>query len=157
MLGQTELIHRAHDRVDDAKDKIDTETLAHDARAKSSERIGVGKIGVATFLQLRSLPTGEEPGGQRIGLLRREWRCIRPDRLKNSVQSPNRGRVYAKMNIGRARLLPDRQVIIDMGQGMRPRGVAGGFRGHDAEIMRPELSRKSKSSHYFLAECELPA
>ena len=37
MLGQAELVHRAHFGVDDAEDKIDTEPLPHHARAEPPE------------------------------------------------------------------------------------------------------------------------
>ena len=114
MLRQAELVHRAHFRVDDAEDEIDAETLTHNARAIAAKLIRVSKIGIAAFVELRSVQFRKKTFGKRERLFRIETRRIRPNRLQRSVQSPERRRVYAKMNIGRARTLSDGQVFIDM-------------------------------------------
>jgi len=44
MLRQTELVHRAHFCVDNAKDEIDAEALAHHARAIPGEIIRIGEV-----------------------------------------------------------------------------------------------------------------
>ena len=104
MLGQPELVHRPHLGVDDAEDEIDSEPLAHDAGAKATEIIRVGEIGIAALVQLRFLHVGKKTFRQRERVFGGESRRIRPDRLQRSMQSPNRRRVHAEMNIRRARL-----------------------------------------------------
>ena len=116
MLGQPEVIHRAHFCVDDAKDEIDAETLPHDARTISAELIRVSKIGIAALVQVRSVQIREKAFCERKRLVRRETRCVGPNRLQCSMQPPERRRVYAKMNIRDTGTLSDGQVFIDMRQ-----------------------------------------
>src|ERR1700737_2997868 len=114
MLRQTELIHGPHLRVDDAKDEVNSEPLAHDARAKATEIICVGKIGTAALGQLRLIRFGEKTVRQRSCIICAETRRVGPDWLQRSVQSPERRRIDTEMDVGRAGSLSDRQVLIDM-------------------------------------------
>ena len=52
MLGQTEFIHRANARVDNAKDDVGAEPLSDYARAKAAETIRVSEIGIAALSDL---------------------------------------------------------------------------------------------------------
>ena len=52
MLGQTELIHRANARVNDAKDDIGAEPLPDHTCAKAAETVRVGEVGIATASDL---------------------------------------------------------------------------------------------------------
>ena len=155
MLGQSKLVHGPHTRIDDAKDEIQTEPLAHYACAKTTGRIRISKVRVAAFIQLRLLQTREKTGRELVYLIGRESRRLRPNRLKTSVQSPTGSHIYAEMNVGRAGGLSDRQIFIDVGQRMRLPSVAPGDCGHDAEIIRSGQPRKLKSSHQFFLE-DLP-
>ncbi len=114
LLGQTELIHRAHLGVDDAKHEIDPEALTDDAGAVATKRIRIGEVSVATLVQLGLVQLREKTLRQSKGLVRRETRCLGPDWLKRSVQSPERRRVYSQVNIRGAGVLPDSQIIIDV-------------------------------------------
>src|SRR5207302_318244 len=116
MLGQTELVHRAHLCVDDAKHEIDPESLAHDAGAIPAEFIRVSKIGVAALVQLRFVQLRKKPFRECERVVRSEAWSIQPNRLQRSVQPPERRRVYAKMNIRCPGALSDGQVFIDMRQ-----------------------------------------
>src|SRR5438270_10462581 len=100
MLRQTELIHRPHSRVDDAKDEVNSEPLAHDARAKATEIICVGKIGIAALGQLRLMRFGEKTICQRTCIICVERRRVGPDWLQRSVQAPERRRIDTEMDIG---------------------------------------------------------
>ena len=119
MLGQTELVHRLHLCVNDAKNEIDPEPLAGNAGAIPAECIRVGKIRVAPLVQMRFVQAGKKTFCERERLVRGETRSVGPNRLQRSVQPPKRRRVYAKMNIRRAGTLSDGQVFIDMRQRMR--------------------------------------
>src|SRR5437773_2350110 len=119
MLGQTELVHRLHLCVNDAKNEIDPEPLAGNAGAIPAECIRVGKIRVAPLVQMRFVQAGKKTFCERERQVRGETRSVGPNRLQRSVQPPQRRRVYAKMNIRRAGTLSDGQVFIDMRQRMR--------------------------------------
>jgi len=119
MLGQTELVHRAHLCGNDAKHEIDPEPLADNAGAIPAECVLVGKIGVAPLVQMRFVQAGKKTFCERERLLGSETRGVSPNRLQRSVQPPERRRVYAKMNIRRAGTLSGGQVFIDMRQRMR--------------------------------------
>src|SRR6266705_1351581 len=104
MLRQTHLIHCPHLRVDDAKDEVNSEPLAHYARAKATEIICVGKIGIAALGQLRLMRFGEKTIRQRTCLICAETRRVGPDWLQRSVQAPERQRIDTEMDVGRAEL-----------------------------------------------------
>src|ERR1700682_2578825 len=108
MLRQTELIHRPHLRVKHAKDASNSEPLAHHARAKATEIICVGKIGIAALGQVRLMRFGEKTVRQRTCIIRAETRRIGPDWLQRSVQSPERRRIDTEMDVGRAGPLSNR-------------------------------------------------
>ena len=127
-LGQPELVHRPHLCIDDAEDEIDPETLPNDAGAKSAERVRVGKIRVAPFVELDLLAVGQEALGQGGGFIARQLFGVRPNRLKDSVQPPDRRRVHAKMNVRSAALLPEGEIFIDVPRLAVP-VCAGCFRG----------------------------
>jgi hypothetical protein len=55
VFRQTELVHRANAGIDDAKNNVRPETLAHHAGAISSSAIGVSEIGVSTLLYQHAL------------------------------------------------------------------------------------------------------
>src|SRR5437667_12716762 len=102
MLRQAELIHCPHLRVDDAKDEVNSEPLASHARAKATEIICVGKIGIAALGQLRLMRFGEKTIRQRMCIIGAETRRVRPDWLQRSVQAPERRSIGTEMDIGRA-------------------------------------------------------
>jgi len=108
MLGQTELIHRPHLRVDDAKDEVNSEPLAHDARAKATEIICVGKIGITALGQLRLMRFGEKTIRQRACIIGAETWRVGPDWLQRSVQAPEWRRIDPEMDVGRACPLSNR-------------------------------------------------
>src|SRR4029077_8068468 len=85
MLRQTELVHRAHFCVDNAKDEIDPEALAHDTRAIPGEIIRIGEVGVAALVQLRFLGIRKKAIRKRERLVRGQTRRIGPDRLQSPV------------------------------------------------------------------------
>jgi hypothetical protein len=152
MLRQTELIHCSHLRVDDAKDEVNSQPLANDARAKATEIICVGKIGIAALGQLGLMRFGEKTVRQRSCIICAETRRIGPDWLQRSVQAPERRPIDTEMDVGRAGPLSDRQVLIDVSKWMRLRhaDLFREFGGHGAEIiMRRGPRVNSKPSHYF--------
>ena len=116
MFGQTQLIHRPHLRVDDAEDEIETETLPHHAGAITTARIRIGKIRIAALRQVLALNLREETIAQCCRLFRRQPRHVRPDRLEKSMQTPDRRRVHAQMNIGGAGVLAEGQIFIHVRQ-----------------------------------------
>ena len=93
-FGQTELIHRPHLRVDDAKNQIDPEPLPNDAGAEPAEVIRVGKVRIAPLVAAVLLRVGQETFRQRGGFVARELRGVRPDRLKSSVQAARCGGAF---------------------------------------------------------------
>ena len=99
---------------------------------KRPKLIRVGKIGIAALVQLRLLQVGKKTFRQRCGFFRREPRRIRPDRLQRSVQAPDRRRVDAEMNVGRAGLLADGQIFVDVSKVRR--SCAPGVLGMSAVI-----------------------
>src|SRR5260370_19398009 len=119
MLGQPELVHCAPLCVNDAKHEIDPEPLADNAGAIPAECVRVGKIGVASLVQMRFVQAGKKTFCERERLLGSETRGVSPNRLQRSVQPPERRRVYAKMNIPRDRTLSGGQVFIDLRQPAR--------------------------------------
>lgn len=122
MLGQSELVHRPHLRVDDAKDEIDAQSLTDDARAITAGRIRVGKIGVTAVIQLRLLRVREKAFGQGKRLFGCETLSVRPDRLERSMQSPDRGGIYSEMHIRCAGSLAERKIFIDVRERVRGLG-----------------------------------
>src|SRR6266446_12876 len=107
MLRQTELIHCPHLRIDDAKDEVNSEPLAHDARAKATEIICVGKISIAALGQLRLMRFSGKTFRQRTCIICAETRRVGPDWLERSVQAPERRRIDPEMDVGRAGPLSD--------------------------------------------------
>src|SRR5438128_11548944 len=101
MLGQTELVHRAHLCVNDAKHEIDAEPLADNAGAIPAECVRVGKIGVAPLVQMRFVQAGKKTSCERARLLGSETRSVSPNRLQRYVQPTARPRASAKLNIRR--------------------------------------------------------
>src|SRR6267143_3118832 len=108
MLRQTELIHRPHLRVDDAKDEVNSQPLAYDTRAKAAEVICVGKIGIAALGQLRLMRFGEKTIRQRACMICAETRRVGPDWLQRSVPAPEDRRAATEMDVGRAGPLSNR-------------------------------------------------
>src|ERR1700732_3768066 len=153
MLGQTELIHRPHLRVDDAKHEVDSEPLAHDARAKATELICIGKIGIAALGQLRLMRFGEKTIRQRTCIICAETRRVGPDWLQRSVQAPERRRIDTEMDVGCAGPLSNRYILVDVSKWMRlPRTeLFRGFGGHGARRNHyaPRPARKLKTKSLF--------
>ena len=52
MLGQAELIHRPHLRVDDSEDEIDPEPLPNDTGAEATKVRRVGEVGIALLSEM---------------------------------------------------------------------------------------------------------
>src|SRR5216683_669523 len=113
MLRQAELIHRAHFRVDNAKNNVNPEPLTHHTSAITAGGVGVGKIGVASLVQLGFVQIGKETLRQRQRIFGSETWRIWPDRLQGAVQPPQRRRIDTKMDIRRAGTLAEREVMID--------------------------------------------
>src|ERR1051326_1938764 len=116
-LGQAELIHRADVSADDAKDDVDPKTLPNDAGAETPEIVGVGEIDVATLLELCALRLGQETRRQRRRFLGGQLWRLRPDGLEISVETPERLRVDAEMDVGGAALLSDGKILINVRDG----------------------------------------
>ena len=51
MLGQLQFVHRAHVRIDDAKNDVYSEPLTHDTGAVTSGFVCISKIGIAALGQ----------------------------------------------------------------------------------------------------------
>ena len=77
------------------------------------------QVHIAALAQLDLLSIGKKPFRQRRGFARRQSRGIRPDRLKRSIQAPDRRRVDAEVDVGCARALADGQILVDVSKSAR--------------------------------------
>src|SRR5438093_5713143 len=116
MVGQSKFGHGANARVNDSKDDVGPETLTNDAGPVSPFWVGVGKVGIAAFVDQRPLRIGQKGVGQFLRMFRFETRRVRPDRSQCAMKAPDRRRVYSKMNIGRTGLLTDCEIFINVTQ-----------------------------------------
>ena len=143
-FGQAQLVHRAHLGADNAEDDVNAEPMPNDTCAEASKLRRIGKIEVAAFGQLSALCFVQETGRECRGVAGRQLGRVGPDRLENAVEPPDGLGVDPKMNIGGATLLPDRQILIDVGRGRR--GGSRSFGGHAkagaTEDRRPPSARK---------------
>ena len=89
LLGKPEFIHRADMIADDAKYKVTADALANDAGAESADAGGIRKIHIATCSELFLLRGREEAHGESVGLFCTQRCGLLPDRLKNSITSPD--------------------------------------------------------------------
>jgi hypothetical protein len=114
MLGQAQIVHGADFGVDNAEHNIDPEPLSHHAGPKSTDLIGIGKIGIPALRQVRFLQIGEkifrERGCFRGGQGRRIW----PNRAQYPMQSPKWRGIDAEMDVGSTALLPNGEIIVDV-------------------------------------------
>ena len=94
---------------------------------KRPKLVGVGEVDVAALLQLSALRVREETGGERRRVFGRQFRRVRPDRLQISVESPERRRIHAEMNVRSTTFLADGQIVIDVRRGGSGRGGGGNF------------------------------
>ncbi len=113
-LGQPEFIHGPHLGADDAKDDLDPKSLPNDTGAKSSGLRGIGKIDVSPLGELRPLRFAEETSRKRGSVGRGQLWQIGPDRLENTMESPDRLCVDPKMNVGGAAFLSEREISVDV-------------------------------------------
>src|SRR5437870_3988098 len=132
MLGQAQFVHGTDSCINDAKDKIDAEALPHHTGAEAAKRIRIGKVGVSALSQVRFFKIGKKTFRQGGSLGGSETRRIGPNWAQYSVQSPKWLGIDAEMDVRRARLLPNRQVVVDVSERMRGSCAFGGFCSHGA-------------------------
>src|SRR4029453_18774626 len=88
------------------------EALTHYTSAITSELVRVRKIGITARLEFLFIDIRNKVFGEDRRVLRAEPRCIGPDRLEGSMQTPDRLCVHGEMNIGGARFFADFEILI---------------------------------------------
>src|SRR5205814_2492930 len=119
MLRPHECLHHPDMRDNHAENNLDAKSMQHYTNAVTGELVRIRKIGNTARLEFPLIPIRNKSFGQERRVLRPEPRCVGPDRLQGSMQTPDRLCVHGEMNIGGARFLADFEILIDVAEWMR--------------------------------------